>query len=412
MNKTLTLCALLVACSASVNAQKKNFSYQFYGFVRGDLFYNTRANQAPVDGNFYLYPLDHDYDRDGKDINAVPNGSFYTFTTRLGMDMQGPKIGKAKSSAKVEVDFGGFSASTTMLRIRQAYIALDWEYSRLLIGQTWHPLFGSVVPDVLNLSTGAPFQPFNREPQLTYTWRTGNFALTASALWQLQYTSSGPDGPSEKYLKNSCVPEFYAGADYRSGRWVAGAGLHLISLKPRTVSEGTDAAGNSYRTKVNERMTTFSCEAHFHYQAPDWSIAAKTLMASCLDHTALLGGYGISYIDAETGEQRYTPMRHSTSWVNLTVGKRWKGHLYAGYTKKLGCSKALVSEEQYGLGLNIDQLCVCNVAFSYNLPHWQIGVEYLPATAWYGDTNLANGRVVNTHAVTNHRVLGLVMYYF
>ena len=113
MKKTLILWAAL-ACACPGIAQKKHFSYQFYGFVRGDLFYNTRANQAPVDGNFYLYPLDHDYDSRGEDINATPNGSFYTFTTRLGIDMQGPKIGKAKTSAKVEVDFGGFSASTTM----------------------------------------------------------------------------------------------------------------------------------------------------------------------------------------------------------------------------------------------------------------------------------------------------------
>lgn len=411
MKKTLILWAAL-ACTCPGISQKKNFSYQFYGFVRGDLFYNTRANQAPVDGNFYLYPLDHDYDSRGEDINATPNGSFYTFTTRLGIDMQGPKIGKAKSSAKVEVDFGGFSASTTMLRIRQAYVALDWECTRLLIGQTWHPLFGSVVPDVLNLSTGAPFQPFNREPQIAFTWRTGRFSLTASALWQLQYMSSGPEGASENYLKNSCVPEIFLGADYRQERWLAGAGVHLISLKPRTSSTVTDASGNEQRFKVNERMTTFSCEARLQYQAPAWRFAAKTLLASCLDHTALLGGYGISRIDPVTGEQEYTPMRHSTSWVNLTVGTRWKGHLYAGYTKNLGCSKALVSEEKYGMGLDIDQLCSFNLAFSYNLPHWQIGVEYVPTTAWYGDTNPANGRIINTHSVTNHRILGLVMYYF
>ena len=133
MKNTLSLWALLaLACTAT--AQEKNFSYQFYGFVRGDLFYNTRANQAPVDGNFYLYPLDNDFDSKGKDINASPNGSFYTFTTRFGVDMQGPKIGQAKSSAKVEVDFGGFSPSTTMLRIRQAYVALEWKQAKLLIG--------------------------------------------------------------------------------------------------------------------------------------------------------------------------------------------------------------------------------------------------------------------------------------
>ena len=72
-------------------AQKKDFTYKFYGFVRGDLFYNSRANMAPIDGNFYLFPLDKKPDPDGKDLNASPNGSFYTFTSRLGLDMTGPK---------------------------------------------------------------------------------------------------------------------------------------------------------------------------------------------------------------------------------------------------------------------------------------------------------------------------------
>ena len=261
MKKILIFIAVLFN-SSLVSAQKSDFSYRFYGFVRGDLFYNTRANQAPVDGNFYLYPLDCDLDSKGDDINATPNGSFYTFTTRLGIDMDGPKIGNATSSAKIEVDFGGFSASTTMLRIRQAYVALDWRRIRLLIGQTWHPLFGNVVPDVLNLSTGAPFQPFNREPQIALSWHTSRVHFTLAALWQLQYTSSGPKGGSEEYLKNSCIPELYFGADYRYERWIVGAGAHLISLKPRTYSTVIDGMGSERRFKVNERMTTFSCEAH------------------------------------------------------------------------------------------------------------------------------------------------------
>lgn len=88
---------------------------------------------------------------------------------------------------------------------------LDWKRVGVLIGQTWHPLFGKVVPDVLNLSTGAPFQPFNREPQIAVSYRSGAWEWTGAALWQLQYTSSGPNGSSESYLKNSCVPEIYVG---------------------------------------------------------------------------------------------------------------------------------------------------------------------------------------------------------
>ena len=89
-----------------------------------------------------------------------------------------------------------------------------------------------------------------------------------------------------------------------------------------------------------------------------------------------------------------------------------EGALLAGYTKNLGTADVLVSATVYGMGLDIDQVFSTNIAFSYNLPHWQIGMEYMPTTAWYGDTDKVSGKTVNTHSVTNHRILGLVMYYF
>ena len=388
-------------------AQKKDFTYKFYGFVRGDLFYNSRANMAPIDGNFYLFPLDKKPDPDGKDLNASPNGSFYTFTSRLGLDMTGPNVGSARTSAKIEVDFGGFSSSNTMLRVRQAYVALDWDRSQVLIGHTWHPLFGSLFPDMLNLSTGAPFQPFNRSPQLRYQYKAGKVKLTASAIWQLQYLSSGPNGMSEEYIKNSCVPEFYIGADYTSGNgWLAGAGIHLISLKPRTSSVWDE---KTY--KVNERMTALSYEAHVKYTGRNYAFAAKSLIASSLDHTALIGGYGISAINLDNGEQEYTPYRHSMTWLNVVYGKKWKPGLFVGYLKNLGTGKTIAGPT-YGVGLDVDQVFTTNLQLSYNLPHWKLGLEYSPSLAWYGDMNAKNGKIENTHSVTNHRVLGVMIYTF
>lgn len=391
----------------SLFSQKKDFSYSFYGFVRGDLFYNTRANVAPVDGNFYMYPLDRDYDDNGKDLNATPNGSFYTFTTRLGLDLTGPMLGTARTSAKIETDFGGFSSSTTMLRIRQAYVALDWEKTQLLIGQTWHPLSG-IMPDVLNLSTGAPFNPFNRSPMLRLQYTAGQVKFTGATVWQLQYLSMGPHGASEDYIKNSGIPEVYIGMDYTpSPGWILGAGGHAISLKPRTVS----TVGTS-RYKVNERMTAFSAEAHLRYTGSNYVFAAKTILASAIDNSALLGGYGISSIDPANGKQEYTPFRHSTSWVNVTVGQKWRGGIYAGYSKNLGTSDELASSAVYGKGLDIDQLFMVNPSFSYNLSHWRLGVEYSLSNAQYGTLELSSGKVKDTHGVTNHRILGLMVYFF
>jgi hypothetical protein len=98
MKKYVLFC-IAICLSVAGYAQKKNFSYKFYGQVRGDLFYNSRANTENVDGLFYLFPKDHKYDADGKDLNASPNGSFYLLYSRLGLDLTGPKIGNANSSA-------------------------------------------------------------------------------------------------------------------------------------------------------------------------------------------------------------------------------------------------------------------------------------------------------------------------
>ncbi|MFQ6928204.1 MAG: hypothetical protein ACLRS8_09430 [Parabacteroides merdae] len=76
----------------------------------------------------------------------------------------------------------------------------------------------------------------------------------------------------------------------------------------------------------------------------------------------------------------------------------------------MGTADVLVSATEYGIGYRPGFLY--QYRFSYNLPHWQIGMEYMPTTAWYGDTDKAFGKTVNTHSVTNHRILGLVMYYF
>ena len=405
MKRYLLLFAAFLMVTAGY-AQKKNFSYKFYGQVRGDLFYNSRANAEIVDGLFHLYPMKVEPDADGNDLNGTANGSFYLLYTRLGVDITGPNIGKAVTSVKIEGDFRGSGSNWAMLRIRHAYVNLDWGKSAVLVGQTWHPLFGDVYPQMLNLSTGAPFNPFNRSPMIRYRFTDKNIQLTGAAIWQLQYLSAGPNGKSEEYIKNSCVPEFYFSADYKNRNWIAGAGVEILSLKPRLQST---VAEKVY--KVNERVTSLSFEAHARYKDDNWLVQAKTLLASNLTQGCMLGGYGVTSTDPRTGEQEYTPYRHSTSWVNVVYGKKWQPGLFVGYLKNLGTAKALTGPT-YGVGLDVDQVFTTNIQLSYNLPHWKFGMEYSPSLAWYGDKEGDKGRIDPTYSVTNHRVLGVMMYTF
>lgn len=78
--------------------------------------------------------------------------------------------------------------------------------------------------------------------------------------------------------------------------------------------------------------------------------------------------------------------------------------------KNLGTGDAVT--KMYGTGTNVDQLVSGSAEVTYNLPHWKIGLEYNHTSAWYGDLNQSNGKIINTHAVGNHRLVASVLYMF
>ena len=403
--KKYSLLLVLALCAVSAVAQKKGFDFNLYGQIRADLFYNSRANEESVDGLFYNYPKDFNYDENGEDLNAQANGNMYMLYSRLGLDVKGPKLGKAATSAKIEFDFRGSGTTLSLIRLRHAYLNLAWDKSSLLVGQTWNPLYGDVAPQILNLNMGAPFQPFGRAPQVRYRLNVTGFQLTAAAIWQSQYLSNGPDGKSNKYIKNSCVPELYIGADYKTKNFILGAGADFLSLVPRTQATFN---GNTY--KVNERVSTFSYEVHMKYTSPKWYVAAKSVLGSNLTQVSMLGGYGVTSVDENTGEQTYSPNRNSSSWVNVVYGKKWKVGVFGGYMKNLGTTEAV--SKMIGTGTNVDQLASGSLELTYNVPHWKIGLEYNYTAAWYGDLNQSNGKIVNTHSVGNNRVVASVLFMF
>ena len=415
MKKTGLFLAFALLAAGTASAQKKHFDYKFYGQIRTDLFYNSRSNSETVDGLFYMYPKDEARDPNGEDLNGIPSGNFYTLYTRLGVDVKGPKLGHGiRPSAKVEVDFRGSGTSYSTVRIRHAYFNLDFKkHSSLLVGQTWHPLYGDVAPDIMNLNMGAPYQPFSRAPQARYRFHQKNFQLTAAAIWQSQYLAVGPADnevgtvgtkKSQDFLKNGLTPEFYLGLDYKTPHLLAGVGVEMMSMTPRTTSK---VGAQTYR--VHERVTSLSYEAHVKYQKESFLLAAKSVLGSNLTQTSTVGGYGITATDPVTGEQEYTPLKTSHTWVNVMYGKKWRGGLFGGYLKNLGATEKVSG--LIGTGLNLDQLATATAEVSYNLPNWKFGLEYSYCNAWYG-SNDEKGRVVDTHSVGNHRIVAVALFQF
>ena len=427
---TLSLMVALVAVSGMAQIKLgKDVNLKIYGHVRTDIFYNSRANTESVDGLFYSFPKDEVFDANGNDINSSDNSNMYTVYSRMGFDFTGPMIGKAKTSAKIEFDFrGNGNDNLSALRLRHAYFNFDWGKNKVLVGQTSHPFFGEVSPQILNLNTGSPFQPFGRAPQIRYRYNSGALQLQAAAVWQSQFKSHGPtadDGTGKGNArnqyphKNSNIPELALGIDYKANGWIVGVGIDMLSIVPRTkatvpdlLSSSTENATTTY--KVDERLTTVSYEAHVKYQKDKLFFAAKSTLGSNFTHTSMLGGYAVKSQDAITGEREYTPFRNSSNWINIVYGKKWKPGIFIGYIKNLGTADDMEMGDNkaiYGTGTNIDQLLSGTFELTYNVPHWKIGAEYNYTSAWYGTTQ-KDGKVKDTHAVGNNRLVLSATYSF
>ena len=427
MKKKLLMAALMAMFVGGASAQEKP-SVKLYGFVRNYACYDTRESLTSNSEQFYYMPKDEKLDPNGDDINKQSNIMLLSITTRLGLNITGPEFLGAKTSAKIEADFAGFGTSNTVLRIRQAYAKMDWTKHHVLVGQAWHPIMGDMMPDVFSLETGAPFTPFSRSPQVRYDYTTKGFTLTATALYQYQYTSYGPKGSSYDYARNAIVPEIYLQAMYKNDRFQAGAGVDILTLKPRQDYEWgvTDSNGNPVLNAAGEQQkATFKCKEDMvvsftpnvfaSYKGDKWGFKTRVTYAQNAAHMSMISGYAVTGIKAN-GEQEYSSLRSLSGWVDITYKQRLKTGVltwcwFGGYTKNLGCKDDIVGDIYMRGEKNMDHMyrIAPSVLFTHNA--MSIGLELNSTVVAYGTPD-SKYKVSDTHSVVNNRVCAMLRYNF
>lgn len=424
--------------------------FKFYGFIRNYFTFDTRESVSGTGNLFYYLPKDESLNSKGEDLNAQSSFRFLALTSRVGVDVSGYYINNVHFGAKVEADFySGLSGvtGTATLRLRQAYTTVTWKDLMLggepkasvglKIGQAWHPMAADH-PHVFDLEVGAPFGPFSRTPQVTMDANLGkNWTITGSALWQMQYTSMGPAGSSADYMKYGLIPEFYAGATYKSGGFLARAGVDVLSIRPRIQGEL-----NGEKVKVDDRITTASVFAYAQYNKGLFSAKAKTTYGSAGEHMGLMSGYvnmgqiseGGLPASADTWE--YAPLHSSSSWLSLAYGKKWQGILFLGYMKNLGLAGSDVDTTP---GPGADYIPVSDVYFNkngfanmnqmfrvspevlYTFGKFVVGLEWQYTAVQYGkyhkegDVNCLNRKALATeglHWIGNHRIQSMIRFNF
>ncbi|MEN8120803.1 MAG: hypothetical protein ABFS35_10675 [Bacteroidota bacterium] len=412
MQKSILLVLIMVFPFISFSQEEKKkeskFKLYFSGFVKNDFFWDSRKTVAAREGHFLLWPSPVKEDPDGNDINSKANFNFLAIQTRLSLGISGPDAFGAKISGKIEGDFfAQANDNINLLRLRHAYVKMNWTNTELLMGQYWIPMFiTDCFPGTVSFNTGTPIQPFGRNPQIRLTQKFGNIKAIAIASSQRDYTNRGASGVTGEYLRNAAIPELSAQLHFAKEKaLVTGVGVSYKQIVPQIETDQGYATSESVSSfngiaflKVKTSALTFKLEGVYGQNIPD---------------VLSISGFAITdSTDATRGYVKYSPLSTMSVWSEIhTNGKKFQAGIFGGYTKNLGSANDVVGPI-YGLGTNIESLYRISPRIMFNSGKVRFAVEGEYTVANYGSTRDAKGIPTDLTAANNIRMLFAVYYFF
>ncbi|MEI6766737.1 MAG: hypothetical protein WCM76_13985 [Bacteroidota bacterium] len=396
---------------------ESKFGIHFSGYVKNDVFVDTRETESLREGHFYLYPLNIKNDKAGEDVNAKMNFNILSIQTRVSGAITGPDAFGAKTSGLIEGEFFGTQdANTNGFRLRHAYVKLNWKTTELLMGQTWHVFMNpECYPEVINVNTGAPYQPFARNPQVRLTQSLGKFKIALAAMSQRDFTSPG----GSLSLRNSAIPEaalriqYGTKNDANGSEFLIGLAGEYKSLTPRLVSD------SNYKT--SETVNSLASEFFIKYKTKPLTVKAAAVYGQNLYDLSMIGGYAIKYTTdtaiLKKDLRSYTPLNTLAAWVELmTNGSKIQFGLFGGYSKNMGSLQNIqnwTSESSYfGRGRNLAYVYRVSPRVVFISGKTRFALEGDYTSAAYGNKINSLGEVSDIKAVSNIRLLFAAYYFF
>ncbi|TLX73905.1 hypothetical protein E9993_13935 [Labilibacter sediminis] len=416
--KKLVLSLLLIA-SIAIQAQEseKKIKIKTYGFVGFDAFVDTRLSVTARHNHVYLYPKKPNYDKNGVDMNDRSKFDFGAGNSRLGFAISGPDAFGATTSAKIEGDFlGNGSGNDYLLRLRHAFLKLQWEKSSLLAGQTWHPFFVTEnFPSTVNFVCGAPIHPLSRAPQLKYTYQpNADLSLSIIALSQGDFKNTGALEQVEM-----ATPEMNVQLKYGSPKtFFLAATFGVKTQQPVTMD-----ADSIY---TNKNVTSLQANLSARYTFPALTIKAEGIYGGSMTNMVMIGGIARKTEGGEPINAEYTPIRTSSIWTDIhTNGKKVRFGVFGGVTHNLGTSdestvvlikddegNILIDETGYTRGSDIAYVYAIAPRVTFTSGKVKIGLEWMMTSAAYGEDIDENSKPIDTTEYTNNRITLGMRYNF
>ncbi len=419
----LILCLLLASqpvwsqVGQSENPEEPKWGIKFTGFVRSDFWHDSRMIRGSREDLFNFYPQNENIktDSDGVDVdvNNIGNVHGSIAASRLTGVIFTPDVFNAKAAGIIEADFSGSNnAGLNQFRIRHAYFKFSWEKSELIVGQTWHPMFVTeVFPDVVSLNTGAPFQPFIRNPliQLSYNVMP-ELKIIGAAITQRDNATIYPvtGAPDPTPLRYSKIPNLHAQIQYKNNSIVAGLAADYKCVRPRILTNDGSRFNEEY-------LSSTAFMAYFKYTAGDFVFRAKAIKGQNMTEHLMLGGYAVEHKDSVTQIETYLPYNHLFFWINPAYGKKYSLGMFAGYAINLGTSKNTDGSAYYSLFpdmKDIEKMYRIAPNFSVSEGKFKACIEYEHTGAYFGTPDKNDKNLVkNSKLVYNNRI-SLTFYYF
>lgn len=349
INRILSALPLLLfaAIASAQNAgEPPKYGISFTGFLKTDYFLDTREGVSIREGHFLLFPRNVSPDANGKDIYAGLSYNFLSIQTRLTGRITAPDAFGAKVTGVLEADFFGNENAAFIdangFRLRHSYARLNWEKTELIAGQFWHPFFiPGCFSGVISFNTGAPFQPFSRNPQARLTYKAGKMSFTGAVSAQRDFASPGGSAP----LRNSATPNVsglisFENRNSDSGTDIlAGAGIDYKTIQPL---QTTTRLGQTYVT--DEKVKGLSATAFLKVTRPGFTWKLQTIYGENLFDLIMMGGYVVSSLaDPATNRVKYTTLNYHTTWSEFqTNGEKVQFGIWTGYARNLGSKEPIL----------------------------------------------------------------------
>lgn len=402
--KKLIVWVGLVGLVGLVGHAQSPFSLEWHGFVNPHYYADSRSVVGGREDMMLFYPKPVVLDSLGNDINDGWQADMLAITARLGLRVKGPDMLGARTSAYIEGDFtGSTNATINNLRLRHAYIQMDWMKSygvevpaslrhTLIVGQYWYPMvIHEIMPMTNPLNMGAPFHCYARQPQVRYEYIAHGFNVVAAASWQLDNMSqgllNGVPASSTLFARHSLAPELNLQLRYLTKHFFFGAAANLKTIQPQVASVATVLQQTGLHS-------SFSWSLFGRYSGPGFTVKAQALFNNSLYEGCSLGGYLMRVYSGVPYQFAARDWHFDTYWLDVERSEgHWRPGLFLGYGRNGDFGTPLTSgggTEDYvmGRGFDIESLWRIQPRLTYTT------LTGLSFTAEAEYTHAAYGRLV------------------